>query len=179
MADNFGRSIFYGLAAVTTIVTVSVIGGIPFVCAGVCLGYVYYNGEVMSVWIKLGLKPFYSRQGVRSDSTRYEAPWCEFCCYLYNQCPNIVYEDSVTRSPLYSIYGETIAGVTILRAFGASSKFLRDMIRCVDTVSRLLMLVLWRLLSSLCRMPIPIIGCGELTAGCRLGSAYSPVLSLD
>ncbi|KAI0251186.1 multidrug resistance-associated ABC transporter [Lactifluus subvellereus] len=41
--------------------------------------------------------------------------------------------DSVTRSPLYSIYGETISGVTILRAFGASSKFLRDMLRCVDT----------------------------------------------
>ncbi|KAH7910130.1 hypothetical protein BJ138DRAFT_1127138 [Hygrophoropsis aurantiaca] len=41
--------------------------------------------------------------------------------------------DSVTRSPLYSIYGETISGVAILRAFGASSKFLRDMIRCVDT----------------------------------------------
>lgn len=42
--------------------------------------------------------------------------------------------DSVTRSPLDSIYGETISGVTILRAFGASSKFLRDMLRCVDTV---------------------------------------------
>jgi len=41
--------------------------------------------------------------------------------------------DSVTRSPLYSIYGETISGVTIIRAFGASSKFLRDMLRCVDT----------------------------------------------
>ncbi|KAI0302402.1 hypothetical protein B0F90DRAFT_1714514 [Multifurca ochricompacta] len=41
--------------------------------------------------------------------------------------------DSVTRSPLYSIYGETISGVTILRAFGASSKFLRDMLKCVDT----------------------------------------------
>ena len=43
--------------------------------------------------------------------------------------------DSVSRSPLYSIYGETISGVPILRAFGASSKFMRDMIRCVDTVS--------------------------------------------
>ncbi|EIW54849.1 ATP-binding cassette transporter [Trametes versicolor FP-101664 SS1] len=43
--------------------------------------------------------------------------------------------DSVTRSPLYSIYGETIAGVTVLRAFGASSKFLRDMLRCADTNS--------------------------------------------
>ncbi|OSX61133.1 hypothetical protein POSPLADRAFT_1074834 [Postia placenta MAD-698-R-SB12] len=41
--------------------------------------------------------------------------------------------DSVTRSPLYSIYGETIAGVTVLRAFGASTKFMRDMLRCVDT----------------------------------------------
>ena len=41
--------------------------------------------------------------------------------------------DSVTRSPLYSIYGETISGVTILRAFGAGSKFLRDMLRDVDT----------------------------------------------
>ncbi|CEL57922.1 ATP-dependent bile acid permease OS=Saccharomyces cerevisiae (strain ATCC 204508 / S288c) GN=YBT1 PE=1 SV=2 [Rhizoctonia solani AG-1 IB] len=41
--------------------------------------------------------------------------------------------DSVTRSPLYSIYGETIAGVTVIRAFGASSVFLREMLRCVDT----------------------------------------------
>ncbi|KAJ7147016.1 multidrug resistance-associated ABC transporter [Mycena epipterygia] len=43
--------------------------------------------------------------------------------------------DSVTRSPLYSMYSETIAGVAILRAFGASSKFLRDMLRHVDTNS--------------------------------------------
>ncbi|KAJ6495416.1 P-loop containing nucleoside triphosphate hydrolase protein [Mycena sanguinolenta] len=43
--------------------------------------------------------------------------------------------DSVTRSPLYSMYSETIAGVAIPRAFGASSKFLRDMLRCVDTNS--------------------------------------------
>ncbi|KZV87123.1 multidrug resistance-associated ABC transporter [Exidia glandulosa HHB12029] len=41
--------------------------------------------------------------------------------------------DSVTRSPLYSIYGETISGVGVIRAFGAGSKFLRDMLRCVDT----------------------------------------------
>jgi hypothetical protein len=32
------------------------------------------------------------------------------------------------------MYSETITGVTILRAFGASSKFLRDMLRAVDTV---------------------------------------------
>ncbi|EIW76959.1 multidrug resistance-associated ABC transporter [Coniophora puteana RWD-64-598 SS2] len=41
--------------------------------------------------------------------------------------------DSVAHSPLYSLYGETIAGATVLRAFGASSKFLRDMLTCVDT----------------------------------------------
>ncbi|KAJ7451187.1 hypothetical protein B0H11DRAFT_1742829, partial [Mycena galericulata] len=41
------------------------------------------------------------------------------------------------RLPLYSMYSETIAGVAILRAFGVSSKFLRDMLRCVDTNSNL------------------------------------------
>lgn len=46
----------------------------------------------------------------------------------------IPFADSVTRSPLYTIYGETISGVTVLRAFGASSKFLRDMLRFMDTV---------------------------------------------
>ena len=29
-------------------------------------------------------------------------------------------------------YGEIIAGVTIIRAFGASTNFLRDMLCCVD-----------------------------------------------
>lgn len=51
--------------------------------------------------------------------------------------------DSVTRSPLYSLYGETISGVAILRSFGASSKFLRDMLRCVDTVGRPFYLRRW------------------------------------
>lgn len=44
-----------------------------------------------------------------------------------------VLKDSVTRSPLYTIYGESIAGVTVLRAFGAGSKFLREMHQHVDT----------------------------------------------
>ncbi|EJC98304.1 multidrug resistance-associated ABC transporter [Fomitiporia mediterranea MF3/22] len=53
---------------------------------------------------------------------------------VYGQCSRDMRRlDSVSRSPLYSIYGETISGVPILRAFGASSKFLRDMLRCVDT----------------------------------------------
>ncbi|KIY47602.1 hypothetical protein FISHEDRAFT_14622, partial [Fistulina hepatica ATCC 64428] len=41
--------------------------------------------------------------------------------------------DSVTRSPLYSIYGETIAGIAIIRSFGALSKFLHGMLHYVDT----------------------------------------------
>jgi len=45
--------------------------------------------------------------------------------------------DTVSRSPLYSIYGETIAGETVIRAFDASSKFLRDMLRCVDMIAPL------------------------------------------
>lgn len=54
----------------------------------------------------------------------------------YSGCLLILFHvDSVSRSPLYSIYGETIAGVPVLRAFGASSKLLRDMLQCVDTVS--------------------------------------------
>lgn len=42
--------------------------------------------------------------------------------------------DSTTRSPLYTIYGESITGVSVLRAFGASTKFLVEMHRHVDTV---------------------------------------------
>ncbi|KAJ7638358.1 multidrug resistance-associated ABC transporter [Roridomyces roridus] len=41
--------------------------------------------------------------------------------------------ESVTQSPLYSMYSENIAGVAVIRAFGASSKILRDMLRAIDT----------------------------------------------
>ncbi|KAF7313044.1 Multidrug resistance-associated ABC transporter protein [Mycena kentingensis (nom. inval.)] len=40
--------------------------------------------------------------------------------------------ESTTRSPLYSIYSETMSGVVVVRAFGAPSLFLREMIRHVD-----------------------------------------------
>ncbi|EIN12781.1 multidrug resistance-associated ABC transporter [Punctularia strigosozonata HHB-11173 SS5] len=43
--------------------------------------------------------------------------------------------DSVSRSPVLSIYGETISGVPVIRAFGASTKFMADMLRSVDTNS--------------------------------------------
>ncbi|KAI0754233.1 multidrug resistance-associated ABC transporter [Daedaleopsis nitida] len=101
LPDNFGRSFINGLSVVTTFITVSVVGGPPFVVAAFIFGLLYYSiGRVY---------------GQTSRDMRRL--------------------DSVTRSPLYSIYGETIAGVAVLRAFGASSKFLRDMLRCADTNS--------------------------------------------
>jgi ABC-type multidrug transport system fused ATPase/permease subunit len=101
LSDNFGRSIMYGLSALTTFIIVSIVGGPLFLIAIIILGVFYYN-----------------------------------VARIYGQTSRDMRRlDSVTRSPLYSIYGETISGVTILRAFGASSKFLRDMMRCVDTNS--------------------------------------------
>ncbi|KAF9548180.1 multidrug resistance-associated ABC transporter [Agrocybe pediades] len=99
LSDNFGRSIMYALSALTTIATVSFVGGLPFIAAILILSLIYWN-----------------------------------VAKIYGQTSRDMRRlDSVTRSPLYSIYGETISGVTIIRAFGASSKFLRDMLRCVDT----------------------------------------------
>jgi hypothetical protein len=59
------------------------------------------------------------------------------------------------------MYGETISGVTILRAFGASSKFLRDMLRCVDTVSQRLQ-ALCTVINFIDRTRILTTGCGEV-----------------
>ncbi|KAJ6577627.1 multidrug resistance-associated ABC transporter [Mycena capillaripes] len=96
LSDNFGRSTVYFISSITTICTISFVGGVPFIIASIITGIFYYNGQTSRDMRRL---------------------------------------DSVTRSPLYSMYSETIAGVAILRAFGASSKFLRDMLRCVDTNS--------------------------------------------
>ncbi|KAF8507555.1 multidrug resistance-associated ABC transporter [Gautieria morchelliformis] len=99
LSDNFGRSVINGLSVCTTVVAVTVVGGLPFFIAVMVLGYVYYSAAK-----------------------------------VYGQTSRDMRRlDSVTRSPLYSIYGETISGVAILRAFGAGSKFLRDMLRNVDT----------------------------------------------
>ncbi|KAF8649184.1 hypothetical protein AX16_005982 [Volvariella volvacea WC 439] len=101
LSDHFGRSIMYGLSALTTWVTVCVVGGPGFILAVFVIGLLYFN-----------------------------------VARIYGQTSRDMRRlDSVTRSPLYSLYGETISGVTILRAFGASSKFLRDMLKCVDTNS--------------------------------------------
>lgn len=77
---------------------------------------------------------FRSGKSVWSNGERHEATGYECSLSLHAELTPVA--DSVARSPLYSIYGETIVGVPVLRAFGASSKFMRDMLRCVDTVSR-------------------------------------------
>ena len=71
--------------------------------------------------------------------------------------------DSVTRSPLYSLYGETIAGVGVLRAFGASSKFMRDMLRCVDTVGAVVFVHRLTVTDTATRTPAHTTGCGEVS----------------
>ncbi|KAJ7785356.1 multidrug resistance-associated ABC transporter [Mycena maculata] len=101
LSDNFGRATMYFISSITTIITISFVGGIPFVVASLLTGIFYYN--VAKVY------------GQASRDMRRLG--------------------KLTRSPLYSMYSETIAGVAILRAFGAPSKFLRDMLRCVDTNS--------------------------------------------
>jgi len=45
LSDNFGRSIMYGLSAATSIITVSVVGGPPFIVVVILLGIVYWNGK--------------------------------------------------------------------------------------------------------------------------------------
>jgi hypothetical protein len=104
-----------------------------------------------------------SRQSVWANFSRHEKigydKTARLVLHILTELP---VADSVTRSPLYSIYGETIAGVTILRAFGASSKFLRDMLRCVDTVSDAIYHFQLQIHRYPHRMQIRTIGCGEV-----------------
>lgn len=96
-----------------------------------------------------------SGQDLWANFPRYASLGYVLC--FQNAMPSHSATDSVTRSPLYSIYGETIAGVTIIRAFGASSKFLRDMLRCVDTV---------RILSAFSFLFLTVFRTRILTIGC-------------
>ncbi|KAJ7589555.1 multidrug resistance-associated ABC transporter [Mycena floridula] len=98
LAENVGRSVTHGLSALTTLITVSIVGGWRFLIAALFLAMLYYNTAKVYGQISRDMRRL----------------------------------DSVTRSPLYSLYGETISGTTVVRAFGASSKFLREMMRCVD-----------------------------------------------
>ncbi|CAK5268756.1 unnamed protein product, partial [Mycena citricolor] len=70
LSDHFGRSTMYFISSITTIVTISFVGGVPFIVATILTGIFYYN--VAKVY------------GQTSRDMRRL--------------------DSVTRSPLYSMY---------------------------------------------------------------------------
>ncbi|KAG9019050.1 hypothetical protein FRB90_007006 [Tulasnella sp. 427] len=108
LADNFGKTTQYGLSAITTIATITYVGGWKFFLAAIVLGVMYF--EIGKVYGQT------SRDMRRLGITKVQES-------IY----------SVTRSPLYTIYGESISGVAVLRAFGAGSKFLREMHQHVDT----------------------------------------------
>lgn len=44
LPDNFGRSVINALSVATTFVTVSVVGGPPFIIAALIFGSLYYSG---------------------------------------------------------------------------------------------------------------------------------------
>ncbi|KIR29354.1 ATP-binding cassette transporter [Cryptococcus deuterogattii LA55] len=98
-ADNFVRSMAYGLNVVVTFISITYVGGLPFVIAGCVILVVYYQAG--------------SIYGQTSRDMRRL--------------------DSVTRSPLYSLFGETVSGVAVLRAFGASNMALKNMMKLADT----------------------------------------------
>ena len=45
LSASFGSSISYGLSALTTIITLSYLGGLPFIFAVFVLVIVYWNGK--------------------------------------------------------------------------------------------------------------------------------------
>ncbi|WVF68276.1 hypothetical protein IAT40_003041 [Kwoniella sp. CBS 6097] len=98
-ADNLVRSFAYALNVIVTFVSITYVGGLPFIFAGGVILIVYYQAG--------------SIYGQTSRDMRRL--------------------DSVTRSPLYSLFGETVSGVAVLRAFGASTISLKQMMRLADT----------------------------------------------
>lgn len=89
----------YALNTTITIFTVTAVGGPYFFLAIIVLGTLYYQaariyGQASRDMRRLGKR--YSRVS--------DIPMCS---------DTSIAIDSVTRSPLYSMYGETIAGVTV------------------------------------------------------------------
>nr|XP_019043546.1 ATP-binding cassette transporter [Kwoniella bestiolae CBS 10118]OCF22476.1 ATP-binding cassette transporter [Kwoniella bestiolae CBS 10118] len=98
-ADNFVRSSVFALNVFVTFISITYVGGLPFILAGSVILVIYYQAG--------------SIYGQTSRDMRRL--------------------DSVTRSPLYSLFGETVSGVAVLRAFGASTISLKYMMRLADT----------------------------------------------
>ena len=53
LSDSLGRSFMYGLSAVTTLITISAVGGLPFIIAAVLLGTLYYNGIIPIDYLRI------------------------------------------------------------------------------------------------------------------------------
>lgn len=99
MANNFSRSVQYGLNVVCTITVITYTGGWRFFVALCCVSVLYYKAGS-----------------------------------IYGQASRDMRRlDSVSRSPLYSLFGETVAGVAVIRAFGASTVALSQMMKLADT----------------------------------------------
>ncbi|KAJ7108814.1 multidrug resistance-associated ABC transporter [Mycena epipterygia] len=111
LSDNFGRSTIHVMSVITTVFAITFVGGPPFIVAAFFIGIIYYQSGLNGTRLLPFLNLF----------------------QVYGQAARDMRRLDSARSPLYSMYSETIAGVGILRAFGASSKFLRDMLRHVDT----------------------------------------------
>lgn len=45
LPDNFGRSVMYGLSAATTMISITYVGGFPFLLALIIIGSLYYSGR--------------------------------------------------------------------------------------------------------------------------------------
>ena len=148
LSDHFGRSIIKGMSALATFVAISVVGGWPFVAVILLVGVLYF--QVAKVYGQT------SRDMRRLGTLHVHFIGTQRCL----PCTT----DSVTRSPLYSLYGETIAGVGVLRAFGASSKFMRDMLRCADTVRTVVLPYRLTVTDSVTRTLTRTTGCGEVSA---------------
>ena len=152
VADHVGRSLIYMLGATISFVTVMYVGGPLSVVVAIVLGSIYYQGSsfgrslrytvlINQQWERCAM--FISGDlcrliGLYSYTDKYRETCGDWVCHGIFLLQNLQLTgdliDSVSRSPLYSMYGETIAGIAVIRAFGASSKFLRDMLRDVDTV---------------------------------------------
>ncbi|KIY63292.1 multidrug resistance-associated ABC transporter [Cylindrobasidium torrendii FP15055 ss-10] len=103
LGDTGGNTVIFSLSFVTSLVTLCVVGGWQFIIPLVCLVGLYYDSG-------------YSTARMYGQVSR-----------------DLRRLSSITRSPQYAIVDETITGVPVIRAFGASSNILRDMLRIVDT----------------------------------------------
>ncbi|KAJ7040968.1 multidrug resistance-associated ABC transporter [Mycena alexandri] len=101
IADDFARAAKLGLSVIIIFVTITFVGGLPFLCAAAILGLAYYL-----------LAQDYAHTS--RDMRRLV---------------------STTTSPLYSIYETAISGALVIRSFGASTTFLRDLMRSMDANS--------------------------------------------